>query len=186
MHYRIESEGAAPDDGMIEVLIIALLAALVVVAERARRDRLRQHREDLAVLLLTTLAPDAARGNPRDLLAWRPTAEAARRMFPDAVHDIERQTGEAFPFSHDAIDDAHARWTAEWLAWERRHDVEFKQRASALEAELREAGGSTPAGRARLAALEDEKLQAYQQRYEEYVRVGNGLAALKEREDVRV
>ena len=171
---------------MTEILIIALLGALVVVAERARRDRRRQHQESLTVVLLTSLAPNAARGEPRELLAWRPTADAARRMFPDAVRDIEQRTGEAFPFSHDAIDDAHARWTAEWLVWERRHDIEFKQRASALEAELRDAGGSTPAGRARLAALEDEKLQAYQQRYEEYVRVGNGLTALKEREDVRV
>ena len=33
----------------------------------------------------------------------------------------------------------------------------------------------SPAGRARLAALDDEKLQTYQQRYEEYVRIGNGL-----------
>lgn len=171
---------------MIEVLIAASIAVLVAVAERARRDCRRQHRERLAALLLTSLAPDAARGEPRDLLAWRATGDSVRRMFPDAVRDIERQTGEAFPFSHAVIDDAHARWTAEWLAWERRHDVEFKQRASALEAELQDAGGSTPAGRARLAALEDEKLQAYQQRYEEYVRVGNGLTALKEREDVRV
>ncbi len=171
---------------MIDVLIAALVGALVVVAERARRDRRRQHREELAALLLTTLAPDAARGEPRNLLAWRAAADAARRMFPDAVRDIERQTGEAFPFSHDVIDDAHARWTAEWLAWERRHDVEFKQRATALEAELRDTDGSTPATRARLAALEDEKLQAYQQRYEEYVRVGNGLTALKGRDDVRV
>ena len=173
---------------MTEFLIIALVGALVVVAERARRDRRRQHQEGLAVVLLASLAPNAARGEPRDLLAWRPTADAARRMFPDAVRDIERRTGEAFPFSHDAIDDAHARWTAEWLAWERRHDIEFKQRTSALEAELRDGDGvgSTPAGRARLAALEDEKLQAYQQRYEEYVRVGNGLTALKDRKDVRV
>ena len=171
---------------MIEVLIAALVGALVLVAERARRDRRRQHREDLAALLLTTLAPDAARGEPRNLLAWRAAADAARRMFPDAVRDIERQTGEAFPFSHDAIDDAHARWTAEWLAWERSHDIEFKQRGTALEAELRETDGSTPAARARLAALDDEKLQAYQQRYEEYVRVGNGLTALKGRDDVRV
>lgn len=171
---------------MTEVLIIAVIGALVVVAERARRDGRRQHRERLAALLLTTLAPDAARGEPRDLLAWRATADSIRRMFPDAVRDIERRTGEAFPFSHAVIDDAHARWTAEWLAWERRHDIEFKQRASALEAELQAAGGSTVAGRARLAALDDEKLQAYQQRYEEYVRVGNGLTALKEHEDVRV
>lgn len=171
---------------MVEIFIIALIGTVIVVEERARRDRWRQHEERLAAVLLTTLAPTAARGEPRDLLAWRATADAARRMFPDAVGDIERRTGEAFPFSHDVIDDAHARWTAEWLAWERRHDIEFKERASALQGELRDTGSNTPAARARLAALEDEKLQAYQQRYEEYVRVGNGLTALKERESTRV
>ena len=166
---------------MTEVLIVALIGAVVVVAERARRDRRRQHRERLAAVLLASLAPAAARGEPRELLAWRGAADAARRMFPDAVGDIERLTGEAFPFPHEVVEDAHARWTAHWLAWERRHDADFKQRTSALEAELQAAGAATPAGRTRLAALDDEKLQAYQQRYEEYVRVGNGLAALRER-----
>ena len=176
----------APGDGMIEALLVTLIGVVAFVAERARRDRRRQHREHLAVVLLTTLAPAGAREEPQDLLARRVAADAVRRMFPEVVGAIERRTGEAFPFSHAVIDDAHARWTAQWLAWERRHDVEFKQRASALEAELRAADGATPAGRDRLAALEDEKLQAYQQRYEEYVRIGNGLTALKERGDVRV
>ena len=171
---------------MTEVLIVALIGAVVWGAERARRDRRRQHRERVAAVLLTSLAPAAVRGEPRDLLAWRSAADNVRRMFPDAVDAIERQTGEMFPFSRAVVDDAHARWTAEWLAWERRHDVEFKQRASALEAELSAAGGDTVAARARVAALEDEKLQAYQQRYEEYVRIGNGLTALKEQPDVRV
>ena len=171
---------------MVEVLFIALIGAVLLVAEHARRDRRRLHRERLAATLLTTLAPIAARGEPRDLLAWRSAADAVRRMFPDVVDAIERRTGEAFPFSREVIDDAHAHWTAEWLAWERRHDAEYKQRTSALDAELADADDDTPAGRARLAALEDERLQTYQQRYEEYVRVGNGLTALKEREQVRV
>ncbi len=171
---------------MIEILLSALIGIVVLVAERARRDRRRQHQEHLAAVLLTNLAPAAVRGEPRDLLAWRSAAENVRRMFPDVVGAIERRTGEMFPFSRDVIDDAHARWTAEWLAWERRHDVEFKQRASALEDELLAAGGDATTGRARLAALEDEKLQAYQQRYEEYVRIGNGLTALKEQPNVRV
>ena len=132
-------------------------------------------------MLLTSLAPAAALGEPRDLLAWRDAAETARRMFPEAIKAIEKQTGEAFPFPHRVVDDAHARWTTEWLAWERRHDSDFKQRASALETELRATGDTPPTVRARLAALDDEKLQAYQERYEEYVRIGNGLAALRER-----
>ncbi len=166
---------------MTEILVAALIGAVLFVAERARRDRRRQHRERLAAVLLTSLAPAAARAEPRELLAWRGAAETARRLFPDAVEAIERQSGEAFPFPHAVVDDAHARWTAEWLAWERRHDVDFKQRTGRLEADLEAAGGVTPAGRARLAALDDEKLQTYQQRYEEYVRIGNGLTALGER-----
>ena len=171
---------------MTEALIVTLIGVVALAAERARRDRRRQHQERLAAALLTTLAPAAVRAEPRDLLAWRTAADAARRMFPDAVGAIERRTGERFPFSHAVIDDAHARWTAEWLAWERRHDIECRQRESALEAELLAAGDAAPAVRARLAALEDEKLQAYQRRYEEYVRVGNGLTALKEPSGVRV
>lgn len=166
---------------MTEILIVALIGVVLLVAERARRDRRRQHEERLAAMLLTSLAPAAARSEPRDLLAWRDAAAAARRLFPDAVDAIETRTGEAFPFPHAVVDNAHARWTAEWLAWERRHDADFKERASGLEAELQAAGSPPSAIRARLAALDDEKLQAYQQRYEEYVRIGNGLAALRER-----
>ena len=166
---------------MTEALIVALICVVLFVAERSRRDRLRQHREQLAATLLASLAPAAAGSEPRDLLAWRGAADAARRLFPDAVDAIERQSGEAFPFPHDVVDDAHARWTAEWLAWERRHDADFKQRANALEAESLAAGVSPAGVRARLSALDDEKLQAYQERYEEYVRIGNGLAALRER-----
>ena len=165
---------------MTEALIVALICVVLFVAERARRDLGRQHRERLVAILLTSLSPAVARSEPRDLLAWRGAADTARRLFPEAVGVIERQTGEAFPFPHAVVDDAHARWTAAWLAWERRHDADFKQQANALEAELR-AAGDTPAGvRARLSALDDEKLQAYQERYEEYVRIGNGLAALRE------
>ena len=166
---------------MTEALLVALMCVVFFVAERARRDRRRQHRERLAATLLASLAPAAARSEPRDLLAWRGAAAAARRLFPDAVEAIEQQTGEAFPFPHAVVDDAHGRWTAEWLAWERRHDADFKQRARAVEAELRAAGDTPTAVRARLAALDDEKLQTYQERYEEYVRIGNGLAALRER-----
>ena len=166
---------------MTEGLLVALICVVFFVSERARRDRWRQHRERVAAALLASLAPAAARSEPRDLLAWRGAADASRRLFPDAVEAIERQTGEAFPFPHAVVEDAHGRWTAEWLAWERRHDADFKQRASALEAELQAAGDTPAAVRARLSALDDEKLQAYQERYEEYVRIGNGLVALRER-----
>ena len=79
------------------------------------------------------------------------------------------------------VEDAHAKWTAEWLAWEHHHDADFRKRTSVLEAELQAAGQEhTPDGHARIAALEDEKLQSYQRRYEEYVQVGKGLTDLLE------
>ena len=64
-------------------------------------------------------------------------------------------------------------------ARERHHDADFRKRTSGLEAELQTAGQvHTPDGHARIAALEDEKLQSYQRRYEEYVQIGKGLADL--------
>lgn len=170
-------------DLLVVAAIVATGAVIVGVVERARRDGRRQHRERLIAALLTSIAPVAARADPRELCGWRPVAVTARALFPDIVAAIESRTGERFPFPRETVEEAHARWTAEWLAWERRHDADFRQRASALEAELDAAGeAGSPAGRARMAALDDEKLQAYQHRYEEYVRIGNGLAALRQDE----
>ena len=70
-------------------------------------------------------------------------------------------------------------WTADWLAWERQHDLEYRQRASTVEAELDRGREQDIARlRKRLAAIEQEKLQKYQERYEDYVRVGRAIAAL--------
>ena len=162
---------------MLELLFVALMLSAVVVMERARRDRARQHRERLMATLLASTAPAVARADPRELLAWKRFAKTARRLFPEAVAAIEKESGERFPLAPDIVESAHARWTADWLAWELRHDAEFTQRTRTLQAELDASGEvKSPAGRARLAALDDEKLQTYQQRYEEYVRIGNGLA----------
>ena len=66
------------------------------------------------------------------------------------------------------------------MSWERQHDLDYKQRASTAEAELTRAGETDAATvRARLAAIDQEKLQTYQERYEEYVRVGKAIAALE-------
>ena len=71
---------------------------------------------------------------------------------------------------------AHARWTTDWLAWERSHDVEFKRRAAAAQPE---AGAPvTAAVRAALDAIENEKLELYQRRYAEYVTVAKALQSL--------
>ncbi len=162
------------------VVAVVLGVAAAGVANRHRREQRREHRERLVALLITTLSPAVARAEPRELLAWRHSVDAVRGLFPEAVATIEARTGERFPFSRALVEDAHARWTADWLAWERRHDTEYRERAAALEAELQAVDGDDAAiaARARVAALEDEKLQTYQRRYEEYVRVGKGLIAL--------
>ena len=164
---------------MIEALVATLTVVVVVLAERARRDRRRRHREQLIAVLLTSIGPAVARADGRELLGWRRVAGTLRDLLPEAVRTIERRTGQPFPFAREVVEDAHARWTADWLAWERAHDIRFRQRGSALEAELQKSGESgTASGQARLAALDDEKLQDYQRRYEEYVRVGKELAIL--------
>ena len=72
---------------------------------------------------------------------------------------------------------AHARWTADWLAWERTHDADYKLKAAVLQEALAE-GGDAAVGRARTEALEREKLALYQRRYEEYARVAKALQTL--------
>ncbi len=90
---------------------------------------------------------------------------------------MPRDRGIAFPFGSERIQAAHAQWTADWLAWERTHDAEYKLKAAAVEEELARSEGS-PLVRARLDAIEREKLERYQRRYEEYVRIGKALQAL--------
>ena len=169
---------------MIEALVATLtvvVAVAAVAAERARREHGRQHREQLIAVLLASVGPVIARADGRELLGWKRVARSIRELLPDTVRTIEHRTGQSFPFPREVVEDAHARWTADWLAWEREHDIRLRQRTSALEAELRASGEFvTAAGQARLAVLDDEKLQQYQRRYEEYVRVGKELAALTE------
>jgi hypothetical protein len=95
----------------------------------------------------------------------------------------------------DQLQAAHARWSTDWLAWERLHDGEYK-----LKAVMAENPGDANAGsvrfqpdrdadgvhlqpdprviRARVEAVEREKLDIYQRRYEEYVRVSKALQTL--------
>jgi hypothetical protein len=82
-----------------------------------------------------------------------------------------------FPFPADQVQAAHARWTTDWLAWERAHDAEYKDRAAVAERALAASGGA-PAERATLDAIEREKLDRYQRRYQEYVQIGKALQAL--------
>lgn len=135
--------------------------------------------EGQSATFLALFAPAvvAAANDPRAVLAWQPMAVAARTLYPKEFAELDRSFGSTFPFNLESIERAHARWTADWLAWERRHDAEFKLKAATAEHEL---GGevSSPFGRARLDAVEREKLDLYQQHYEEYTRIAKGLQAL--------
>ena len=163
----------------IAVTVLAAICGgvglLVVTLLRARR------RDAQIFDLLATFGPVAerARSAPRVLLAWYPTAEAARRTFPDAFAAIERNGTNRFPCGAAQLEATHARWTTDWLEWERNHDAEYRQKSEAIEAELdRSTGVASQAARTRLETLERQKLARYQRRYEEYVQTSRALANL--------
>jgi hypothetical protein len=169
-------------------VVTALVAALIVAgaivwATQTIVREGRAAREDAArgrsAQLLHTFAPGvaAAQSDPRALLAWQPLARTARHMFPDEFAALDRAAGSAFPFGREQLEAAHSRWTTEWLAWERSHDAAFKLKAALIEDELASSGGA-PLVRARLDAVEREKLDLYQRRYEEYIRTAKALQAL--------
>ena len=140
----------------------------------AKSDR----RRDRELTLLTTFAPiiAASQQDPQTLVVWQPIARAARTLFPDEFARLDAATGATFPFSADRVASAHAQWTADWLAWERMHDAEYKRRAVEAEHELAAAGGAIL--RTRLDAIEREKLELYQRRYEQYIKVAKALQSL--------
>jgi len=163
--------------GAVLVAAALLWATRQVVAEmRAARDDASRART-LALLELFAPALRDAQRDPRALLAWQPCARVARQLFPGECAALDRAAGAPFPFTPDELQAAHARWTTEWLAWERSHDAEYKLKAVAIEQELAAAGPS-PVLRGRLDAVEREKLDLYQRRYSEYVRIAKALQAL--------
>ena len=151
-------------------------AALQIVGElRAARAGTGER----VATLLTLFAPalTETQHDPRAFLVWQPIAKAARQLFPDEFAALDRATGGTFPFPAERIDAAHSQWTADWLAWELAHDTEYKLKAAVAEHELAAQGGSGIA-RARLDAVEREKLELYQRRYANYVRTAKALQAL--------
>ncbi len=160
-----------------------IIAAALLWAARGIAGELMLTREESArarsAQLLQTFAPAlaAAQADPRALLTWQPLAATARRLLPDDFAALDRAAGRTFPFTDDDIESAHARWTAEWLSWERAHDAEFKLKALAAEHDVAASSGS-PLLRAKVDAVEREKLDMYQRRYEEYVRIAKALQAL--------
>lgn len=168
---------------MILLLAAALVAgallwgAAQIVSElRARRDEASRARV-LAILTVLAPATGAAAADPKAVLVWEGLARTTRQLFPDEFARIDRAAGAPFPFGPERIQAAHAQWTADWLAWEGAHDMEFRLKAAALEQEISGAGPS-PAMRARFEAVEREKLERYQRRYQEYVQVAKALQHL--------
>jgi hypothetical protein len=172
---------------VLSVLAAAIVGAAILAAARLIAARLpsRDGAADAAahrrLQLLNMFAPGiaAAADDPRALLVWQPLAATARTLFPEDFAALDQAAGATFPFSSQRVQDAHARWSADWLAWERTHDGEYKLKAAAAEDELRASGGAAIA-RARLDAIEREKLDRYQRRYEEYTRVSKALKGLGE------
>jgi hypothetical protein len=160
------------------VIAGAIAWGLAGIAAELKAARSAAARRDV-LDVLNTFAPasSAAAADPRAVLVWEPLARMARQVFPDEFTALDRASGVPFPFGSDRIQAAHAQWTAEWLAWERSHDAAYKLKASETEEELMRAGESALL-RARLESIEREKLELYQRRYEEYVRVAKALQAL--------
>ena len=164
------------------IVVLAVAASIVWAAVRmggelraTREQAARGRTLDIAAIFAPGIA--AAADDPRALLTWQPLAAAARKLYPDAFKALDEASGGRFPFSADQIEAAHSRWTADWLAWELAHDGEYKLKAAAAEAESHAAGGQGLA-KARVDAVEREKLETYQRRYADYVRVAKALQAL--------
>jgi hypothetical protein len=165
---------------MITILAAAAVAYMLWhIANELQRNR----REATLHQLLATFAPAAAAAqqDPKHLLAWYPLAQTSRRLFPEAFKDLDAAAGGAFPFTKEQLKAAHSRWTADWLAWERAHDAEYSLKTAQVQDEIdRTQGPASPLLRTRLAAIEQQKLERYQQRYEEYIKTAKALAAFAE------
>jgi hypothetical protein len=172
---------------IVEVVAVVVLAGAMgwsaqrIVAEvKAARDEASRARAITMMHLFGPAMSEAAR-DPRALLVWYPLAQAARAMNPDVFAAIDRVAQRPFPFSAEQVQAAHAQWTADWLAWERTHDAEYKLKAATIEQELGSnpgVPGGSPMLRARLDAVEREKLDSYQRRYQQYVEVAKALQGL--------
>ena len=151
----------------IFIAIVAYAVTRTIVAElKASREEGARGR---AIALMALFAPalESASRDPKALLVWEPLARRARAIAPAEMASLERALGAPFPFPADAVQRAHAQWTGDWLAWEQTHAAEYRQKASEVEHD-----------RAKLDLVEREKLDRYQRRYEEYVRVSKALQTL--------
>jgi hypothetical protein len=165
---------------VLSALIVAAAIgwAAMTVARELRAARSGAAQPDRIAMLLTLFAPALVESqrDPRAFLVWHPIARATRQLFPEECAALDRATGGSFPFPAERIEAAHSQWTADWLAWELAHDTEYRLKAAAAEQELAISGDRV--ARARLDAVEREKLDLYQRRYTEYVRTAKALQAL--------
>ena len=161
--------------------MIALIAGAAIAFALWRiGDVLRRQRRDAVIQqMLATFGPAAAsvQRDPTQLLAWYPLAQTSRVLFPDVFKELDRASGGAFPFTKEQLQAAHARCSTDWLSWERSHDAEFALKIAELQADIDRAGQASPLLRTRLAAVEQQKLERYQQRYEEYIKTAKAIAA---------
>jgi hypothetical protein len=163
-------------------MLTLLAGALVAFAIWRLGETLeKQHRQSAIQSLLATFAPASASAqqDPQRLLAWYPLVKTGRTMFPEAFKALDQAAGGSFPFTKEQIQHAHARCTADWLAWERAHDAEYSVKTAEVQDAI-DRSSATPLLRTRLAAIEQQKLERYQQRYEEYIKTAKALAALAE------
>ncbi|HEY7289491.1 MAG TPA: hypothetical protein VH583_06600 [Vicinamibacterales bacterium] len=171
---------------MIQILAAAIIAAALLFAarllQRALLDMRDDRRRQRQLTLMQTFIPalEAGQRDPRAFLVWQPLADAARALLPEEFAAIDAARGARFPFSAEALLAAHAQWTADWLAWERAHDADYKRKASDAEAALHAADAAVR--RSKLEAIQNEKLDLYQRHYEEYVRVARQLHDLAQRD----
>ena len=160
---------------IVAVAIGGAAAKIFEEMKRAQEEQRRSRQLSLAELFAPGIL--SAQNDPRVLLTWQPLAKTLRVLFAAEFAALDAASGSTFPFSKDVLAAAHSRWTTDWLAWERSHDATYKLKALVVQDELR-GQAESGAGRAKLEAVEREKLDLYQRRYEEYVRVGKALQAL--------
>ena len=165
------------------MIVLLAAAAITIALWRIGVELQRRRQQTTLQYLLAMFAPGiiAAHNDPRQMLIWHPLAQTSRKLFPGAFTQIDAAHNGAFPFTKEHLKAAHARWTAEWLAWERAHDAEYSVKAAEVQDEIdRVSGQASPLLRTRLAAVQQQKLERYQQRYEEYIKTAKALATFSE------
>ena len=180
VRFNLTSEVALVVAAVLLTAVFVVVAVIVIREIRCLRQE--QLVQQLLAMFMTTGGQISQ--DPRELLLWFPVAEASRRMFPEAFQRLDSAFESRFPYSESHVQEVHARWTTDWLSWERAHDFTYKLKKTEAEQELVEVNeGETSVGRARLAKLEREQLSVYQERYEDYVKTSKALEALMRRKD---